>query len=182
MLYLLYIYTFPIASSLLFVQLTDLGSKKPLAIGPFRIPKYQDFWDKNLGWFLGFQYKLSHTGGKKFNCTQCDKAFSTSSHLKVHEFSYTGEKQFGCTKCYKAFSTSSDLKRHMFSHTGEKLFDCNQCIKAFSRSSHQTKHKPSHTIEKKFVCIQCESNFLSADDLLTHKIIHCGEISKRNSS
>ena len=29
--------------------------QKPLAIGPFRIPRCQDFWDKSLGWFLGFQ-------------------------------------------------------------------------------------------------------------------------------
>ena len=24
---------------------------------PFWIPRYQDFWDKSLGWFLGFQSK-----------------------------------------------------------------------------------------------------------------------------
>ena len=30
--------------------------QKPLAISPFRILRYQDFWDKILGWFLGFQY------------------------------------------------------------------------------------------------------------------------------
>ena len=29
--------------------------QKPLATGPFQIPRYQDFWDKSLGWFLGFQ-------------------------------------------------------------------------------------------------------------------------------
>ena len=32
--------------------------QKTLAIGPFRIPRYLDFWDKNLGWFLGFQSRL----------------------------------------------------------------------------------------------------------------------------
>ena len=30
--------------------------QKPLAIGPFWIPRCQDFWDKSLGWFLGFQF------------------------------------------------------------------------------------------------------------------------------
>ena len=30
--------------------------QKPLAIGTFWIPRYQDFWDKSLGWFLGFQF------------------------------------------------------------------------------------------------------------------------------
>ena len=31
--------------------------QKPLAIGPFRIPRCQEFWDKSFGWFLGFQFK-----------------------------------------------------------------------------------------------------------------------------
>ena len=30
--------------------------QKPFAIGPFRIPRCQDFWDKSLVWFLGFQF------------------------------------------------------------------------------------------------------------------------------
>ena len=30
--------------------------QKPLAIGPFWIPRYQDFWDKSLGWFLEYWY------------------------------------------------------------------------------------------------------------------------------
>ena len=30
--------------------------QKHLAIGPFRIQRWQDFWDKSLGWFLGFQF------------------------------------------------------------------------------------------------------------------------------
>ena len=33
----------------------------PLAIGPFWIPRCHDFWDKSLGWFLGFQFNLSKT-------------------------------------------------------------------------------------------------------------------------
>ena len=33
--------------------------QKPLAIDPFRIPRYQDFWDKSLGGFLGFQYRVN---------------------------------------------------------------------------------------------------------------------------
>ena len=34
--------------------------QKPIAIGQFRITRYQDFWDKSLGWFLGFQYNVLH--------------------------------------------------------------------------------------------------------------------------
>ena len=30
--------------------------QKALAIGPFRIRRCQDLWDKSFGWFLGFQY------------------------------------------------------------------------------------------------------------------------------
>ena len=33
--------------------------QKPLAIGQFRITRYQDFWDKRVGWFLGFQARVT---------------------------------------------------------------------------------------------------------------------------
>ena len=40
-----------------FCSIDWLRFQKTLAIGPFRIQRYQDLWDKRLGWFLGFQYK-----------------------------------------------------------------------------------------------------------------------------
>ena len=41
---------------LTFCSIDWLGFQKPLAIGPFWIPRCQDFWDKSLGCFLGSQY------------------------------------------------------------------------------------------------------------------------------
>jgi hypothetical protein len=58
--------------------------QKPLAISPFRIPRCQDFWDKSLGWFLGFQFKLVKLVNKKglgiapwhsITCTQSYRSF-----------------------------------------------------------------------------------------------------------
>ena len=56
---LLYIYTFPLASFWFFVQWNDLGYKNPLQLAHFGGPRYQDFWDKSLGWFLGFQCNVN---------------------------------------------------------------------------------------------------------------------------
>ena len=36
--------------------------QKPLAIGPFQIPRYQYFWDNSLMWFLGFRSRSLHPG------------------------------------------------------------------------------------------------------------------------
>ena len=60
---LLYIYTFPIASFTLFVQLTDLGSKKPLQLAH---SGYQDtkifgtrVWGGSLNLLDGFCYNMT---------------------------------------------------------------------------------------------------------------------------
>ena len=45
-----------------YVKWIDLGPKKNLAIGPFRTPRYQDFWDKSFFFFFFFHsyYRLLH--------------------------------------------------------------------------------------------------------------------------
>ncbi|XP_013861120.1 zinc finger protein 135 [Austrofundulus limnaeus] len=58
-----------------------------------------------------------HTGERKFICTQCDKRFIRSSHLKDHLCVHTGEKPYACTQCEKRFTQSSSLKRHQHVHS-----------------------------------------------------------------
>ena len=46
---------------LAFCSIDWFSFQKALAIGPFRIRRCQDFWDKSLVWFLGFQSTLPPT-------------------------------------------------------------------------------------------------------------------------
>ena len=47
---------------LIFCSMDWFRFQKTLAIGPSWIPRYQDFWDKSLGWFLWFQFKVLNIG------------------------------------------------------------------------------------------------------------------------
>ena len=61
--------------------------QKPLAIGPFQIPRYQDFWDKSLGGSLDFNlHALLHNS--LFNSWaplwQGPLLFMTMIYLTIH--------------------------------------------------------------------------------------------------
>ena len=67
-----------------------------------------------------------------YQCDQCEKSFTQSSHLRRHLYTHNCVKLYQCSRCTKAFSTKQHLTAHMRIHTGEKPYQCNQCDKAFS--------------------------------------------------
>ena len=68
--------------------------QKPFAIGPFRIPRCQDFWDKSLVWFLGFQYRNPFLKGvtrktRPPETLKCSKSKTCiAEKLKLHQSVY----------------------------------------------------------------------------------------------
>ncbi|XP_075434196.1 uncharacterized protein LOC142471268 isoform X2 [Ascaphus truei] len=158
---------------------------------------------KNVNNVFGYRtHQRTHTTEMLYNCSECQKCFTSNSdlvkHLKIHRgellscsdcgkhFSYnsalvthqrvhTGEKPFVCSECGKCFTQNAHLVAHQRIHTGEKPFVCPECGKCFSHISNLFAHQRFHTGEKPFVCSECGKCFTQNSSLVNHQRIHTGE-------
>ncbi|XP_032746876.1 zinc finger protein 25-like [Rattus rattus] len=116
-----------------------------------------------------------HTGKKRYKCSKCDKSFARESYLRHHQRIHTGEKPYKCSECDKCFTEKGTLKRHMRIHTGEKPYKCSECDKCFRLQSHFNIHQRIHTGEKPYKCSECEKYFTDKCNFRIHQRIHTGE-------
>lgn len=51
-------------------------------------------------------------GGKKYECPDCDKGFTTKRRADEHMLDHTGERPHSCDKCDAKFKQKHSLDRH----------------------------------------------------------------------
>ncbi|XP_024143442.1 PR domain zinc finger protein 4 [Oryzias melastigma] len=116
-----------------------------------------------------------HVREKKFKCSMCSRAFTTSTKLNMHFMGHVGMKPHKCEYCSKAFSDPSNLRTHLKIHTGQKNYRCTVCEKLFTQKSHVASHMVIHTGAEKLKCDLCDRAFIRKQDLKQHMFSHTHE-------
>ena len=125
------------------------------------------------------QHALIHSEERKYQCSNCEKAFTLPHDLKRHNRIHTGERPFECYKCEKRFRVNAYLKTHLMIHEGVKPFKCNTCGQDFTQSSDMKRHMLKHNIGE-YKCDMCSKVLSNSENLKKHrKLMHIDD--RKNS-
>lgn len=118
---------------------------------------------------------------KKVTCSECNRVFSSNSHLKQHfEGVHQQEKKIKCDKCDLPFVTVEDWNQHIIKchldeteHSGE--FQCQLCHSIFCIAKLLDLHHLITHNKKILTCLYCKKTFSELSNLRRHeKSVHLG--------
>ena len=112
---------------------------------------------------------------KSLICNFCNKMFSMTYHLKVHENMHQDIRPFECKTCGKRCRVKSKLKDHELTHTNERPYSCQICQETFRKGFQRWSHMRKIHGNENFECNICKKSFSSPSNLESHTIVHSNE-------
>ncbi|XP_064870416.1 oocyte zinc finger protein XlCOF15-like, partial [Oncorhynchus nerka] len=121
------------------------------------------------------EYEQCMLGDALFACYVCDRQFTNSSDLMLHQRAHTEKTPFKCPICGEAFSRSSELTLHKKLHFGLYGYTCADCGKPCKTLTLLKYHRRTHTGERPYVCKECGKRFSMSKALQKHALAHLPE-------